>query len=182
MTNDREALTRDQIRTIFMQHGFTVKEGHADLKPYVYDAADALIRAALAQQAPAAHVAWEYQNQFGKKFLSDTDPNKWHPHDQEGFENFRPLVYAAPQPTEPAQPATQAGGRAMSFHDPRRYPQFNTAEIHWALARHNLPCHRPSQVADGFRLGFVAGLNEATQQPQPTEPAKPATQAGAAHE
>ena len=38
------ALDRDHIREIFMAHGFTVKEGQTDLKKYVYDAADALIR------------------------------------------------------------------------------------------------------------------------------------------
>ena len=43
------ALDRDRIREIFMAHGFTVKEGQTDLKQYVYDAADALLRAARAQ-------------------------------------------------------------------------------------------------------------------------------------
>ena len=40
------ALDRDRIREIFMAYGFTVKEGQTDLKQYVYDAADALLRAA----------------------------------------------------------------------------------------------------------------------------------------
>ena len=47
------ALDRDRIREIFMAHGFTVKEGQTDLKQYVYDAADALLRAA---RAPADSV------------------------------------------------------------------------------------------------------------------------------
>jgi hypothetical protein len=34
-----------QIRAIFMAHGFTVKDGQADLKPYVYAAAQALLAA-----------------------------------------------------------------------------------------------------------------------------------------
>ena len=38
-----EAMTKDQIRDIFMAHGFTIKEGQTDLKPYVYDAARALL-------------------------------------------------------------------------------------------------------------------------------------------
>ena len=41
-------LDRARIREIFMAHGFTVKEGQTDLKQYVYDAADALLRAARA--------------------------------------------------------------------------------------------------------------------------------------
>ncbi len=35
---------RDAIRRVFMAHGFTIKEGQADLKPYVYEAAEALLR------------------------------------------------------------------------------------------------------------------------------------------
>lgn len=36
-------LSRDQIREVFMAHGFTIKEGQTDLKQYVYDAAYALL-------------------------------------------------------------------------------------------------------------------------------------------
>lgn len=36
-------IPRDQIRDIFMKNGFTIKEGQADLKDYVYAAADDLI-------------------------------------------------------------------------------------------------------------------------------------------
>lgn len=46
--DSQPALDRDRIREIFMTHGFTVKEGQTDLKQYVYDAADALLRAARA--------------------------------------------------------------------------------------------------------------------------------------
>ena len=44
--DSQPALDRARIREIFMAHGFTVKEGQTDLKQYVYDAADALLRAA----------------------------------------------------------------------------------------------------------------------------------------
>ena len=52
-TDSQPALDRDRIREIFMAHGFTVKEGQTDLKQYVYDAADALLRAT---RAPADSV------------------------------------------------------------------------------------------------------------------------------
>ena len=56
------ALDRDRIREIFMAHGFTVKEGQTDLKQYVYDAADALLRAARdpadSVQEDAARYRW----------------------------------------------------------------------------------------------------------------------------
>lgn len=38
-------MNREQIRAIFQAHGFTVKEGQTDLKPYVYEAAEALLKA-----------------------------------------------------------------------------------------------------------------------------------------
>ena len=40
-------MTNDQIRDIFMQHSFTIKEGQTDLKPYVYAAARHLLSVAL---------------------------------------------------------------------------------------------------------------------------------------
>lgn len=44
-----DILNKDRIREIFMEHGFIVKEGQTDLKEYVYDAADALLREAVLQ-------------------------------------------------------------------------------------------------------------------------------------
>lgn len=41
--NAPPAIPRDRIREIFLAHGFTVKEGCDDLKPYVYEAAEALL-------------------------------------------------------------------------------------------------------------------------------------------
>ena len=38
-------LTDEQIRAIFLSHGFTIKDGLTDLKPYVYEAARAIERA-----------------------------------------------------------------------------------------------------------------------------------------
>ena len=38
-------LTKDEIRDVFLAAGFTIKEGHPDLKPYVFKAADDLIAA-----------------------------------------------------------------------------------------------------------------------------------------
>lgn len=38
-------MTNAEIRDIFLAHGFTIKEGLADLKTYVYDAARALLTA-----------------------------------------------------------------------------------------------------------------------------------------
>lgn len=44
-------LSREEVRAIFVTHGFTIKEGQSDLKQYVYDAAYALLaRAASANE------------------------------------------------------------------------------------------------------------------------------------
>lgn len=48
-TERKGPLSKDQIREVFLAHGFVVKDGQTDLKPYVYDAAYALI--ALVQPA-----------------------------------------------------------------------------------------------------------------------------------
>lgn len=45
-------MNRDQIRSIFLRNGFTIKEGQDDLKPYVYAAAEELLQAALDEQRP----------------------------------------------------------------------------------------------------------------------------------
>ena len=41
--DERAVLSKDAIRDVFLSHGFTVKEGQTDLKPYVYGAAYALL-------------------------------------------------------------------------------------------------------------------------------------------
>lgn len=64
-------LTRDRIREIFMAHGFTIKEGQTDLKDYVYEAAEALFRAAEPAEAPrkdAERYAWLKDRFLGADF------------------------------------------------------------------------------------------------------------------
>lgn len=46
-------LTDAAVRSIFLAKGFTIKEGQADLKPYVFDAAHALMDAMMAQRPHA---------------------------------------------------------------------------------------------------------------------------------
>ena len=52
----QQVVSKDRIREIFIEAGFTVKEGQTDLKPYVYEAAYALLNEAAhpARQAGAA--------------------------------------------------------------------------------------------------------------------------------
>jgi hypothetical protein len=49
------------IRSVFMAHGFTIKDGQTDLKPYVFEAARALLSAAPSQQAPHPGSQAEYE-------------------------------------------------------------------------------------------------------------------------
>ena len=44
-------IDRDAIRRVFMAHGFTIKDGQTDLKSYVYEAAEALLKIAAPQPA-----------------------------------------------------------------------------------------------------------------------------------
>lgn len=48
--------------------------------------------AAIAKQPDAGATAWEYENEFGNRFLTYSDPNKWREHDKRCFKNFMPLV------------------------------------------------------------------------------------------
>lgn len=52
-------LDRGDIREVFLANGFTIKPGETDLKPYVYDAADALLMLAGAglKEAVETHCA-----------------------------------------------------------------------------------------------------------------------------
>lgn len=58
---------RDAIREVFMRNGFTIKEGRADLKPYVYAAAEELLRLA----APVQQVSVPDDRVKFSRFLTD---------------------------------------------------------------------------------------------------------------
>lgn len=59
-----EGVTHEQIRATLLAHGFTIKEGQTDLKPYVYEAARALL--ALAPPAPSAQTAAQEAMKVGE--------------------------------------------------------------------------------------------------------------------
>lgn len=56
-THQLTVATREDIRRVLMKHGFTIKDGHEDLKPYVYEAAEALLR----ELAPLASIPDGYK-------------------------------------------------------------------------------------------------------------------------
>ena len=43
-------LSDEQIKAVFLSHGFKIKDGLSDLKPYVYEAARALLAAAATRE------------------------------------------------------------------------------------------------------------------------------------
>ena len=53
--NEQDA--KDLIRSVFLQNGFTVKEGQADLEPYVFEAAIELLRQTGAFNEPIKSMA-----------------------------------------------------------------------------------------------------------------------------
>ena len=79
----QDRLSQDEVREIFLECGFTIKQGQTDLKPYVYEAAQALeahVRAALAAapQAPAAPavdapIVWPKARDVGR--IGDKSPS-----------------------------------------------------------------------------------------------------------
>jgi len=50
-------VTNDDIREVFLANGFTIKDGLTDLKPYVYEAARALLAKA---EEKALIVGWKF--------------------------------------------------------------------------------------------------------------------------
>ena len=65
-------MTSDQIRNILLSHGYTIKPGHDDLMPYVYEAAEALIAAELRRlHAENAELIQELRN------IASADWRKW---------------------------------------------------------------------------------------------------------
>ena len=81
-----ERLTRDQIREVFMSHGFTIKEGQTDLKQYVYDAAHALLELVAAPHQEPTFWTRQLSGQ-GREFLK-----------QKPFTTDWTPLYTAPQP------------------------------------------------------------------------------------
>lgn len=59
-------MEREQIKQIFLDNGFTVKDGLDDLKPYVYAAAEALIAA---EREACAKVCENLQYEGHDRFL-----------------------------------------------------------------------------------------------------------------
>jgi hypothetical protein len=78
-------MTKDQIRAVFMANGFTIKEGQTDLKPYVYEAAAGLIRAAL-MQANADGVRF---SAFVSAIVADTNGDELTPSQQAIVDQFQ---------------------------------------------------------------------------------------------
>lgn len=70
-------LSREEVRAIFMSHGFTIKEGQTDLKQYVYDAAAALESALLEKLCgePAAWLVEEGRTFRDKVFIGEWQAN-----------------------------------------------------------------------------------------------------------
>lgn len=69
-------VTDAQIREIFLANGFVIKDGQADLKPYVYAAARALLAAADGSEP----YAWEAPSGLGlTRFVTESRFRKFSP-------------------------------------------------------------------------------------------------------
>lgn len=96
-------LSRDAIREVFMRNGFTVKEGQADLKPYVYAAAEELLQLAAPVQRVSVPDGWklvpvEPTLDMGWAYVdaaNDASPGKRNSFNHFGY---RAMLAAAPAP------------------------------------------------------------------------------------
>lgn len=55
-TKAEQLVTKEEIAKLMLGHGFTIKEGQTDLKPYVYDAAYAIVQHVMSRYLPVGSV------------------------------------------------------------------------------------------------------------------------------
>jgi hypothetical protein len=126
-------LSRDQIREVFMAHGFTIKEGQPDLKQYVYDAAYALLGLVAAPQQEAQEpVAWyEYNADLDAWFLAYRRNPK---------AKTRPLVFGDTAPQTAPAPLSDAVEHYLESQDAldnREYAGINAESYETLIRRRN---------------------------------------------
>ena len=100
-------LTRAQIRAVFLDSGFTIKPGHDDLLPYVYKAAEALLRAytgAAAPQDERAIVLPKIPDPCGKIGLGPGVGYVWDQHQVEDYARAAVLADRAALPAQAVDP------------------------------------------------------------------------------
>jgi hypothetical protein len=139
-----EQLTREQIREVFMAHGFTIKEGQTDLKQYVYDAAHALLElGAVPRQEAQEPVAWL------NPWRADQVTTDYDAYGERGI----PL-YTAPQPA-PAPLSEMSYKKRKAIQEDE---QIGASDA-WFKARHNMLDTLDRRNV--FRAGFDRGWNAA---------------------
>ncbi|NLX17399.1 MAG: hypothetical protein GXY45_10595 [Ramlibacter sp.] len=102
-------MTRDEIRNILLAHGYTIKSGQADLMPYVYEAAEALIAAknqALLQELNNIAA----KNQALLQELNNIATTDWRSWDRE---SRSPATFATWAQSRARQAIAQAGGEQL---------------------------------------------------------------------
>lgn len=126
-------MSRESIRSVLMAHGYTVKEGQTDLKPYVYEAAEELI--CLARELPmddeaarpAAGAVLTSREAMAVVLEADASraehmrgTSNWAAHIARAVERVVLTKIATPPTAHPA-PAQPAAGAVlgMSVGDPR---------------------------------------------------------------
>ena len=113
-------LTRAQIRAVFLDSGFTIKPGHDDLHPYVYKAAEALLRAytgAAAPQDERAIVLPKIPDPCGKIGLGPGVGYVWDQHQVEDYARAAVLADRAALPAQAVAPAEQFIGQVVGWVD-----------------------------------------------------------------
>ena len=103
---------KERVREIFMNHGFTIKGGQTDLKPYVYNAAYALLNEAPqpAQQPPqtTCNCRWEGDVQVQQCTLHEAHVASIHEWAERAKSAEKKLKEVAPKPAQQADTRTTA--------------------------------------------------------------------------
>ena len=151
-----ESLTRDQIREVFMAHGFTVKEGHTDLKQYVYDAAYALLAMGSAPKAAPGEPGWwrKRADEIEAQVAMTGSPEA-----MRCYTDMRALLHAA---TEAAPQPAPAPLSEMPYEKRKAIQEGEqiSASDAWFKARHEMldTLDRRNVFRAGFDRGWSAAL------------------------
>ena len=129
-------ITDKQIREVFLAHGFTIKPGYDDLRPYVYEAAKALL--ALAAPAPQAEpVGHVYTMEALDSWGFDGSGPRCHVRLYQDLPAGTPLFTA---PSVKAQDNPMAARIAASCESSPVGPQY-TVTVHFASLRDAQAAH-----------------------------------------
>lgn len=168
------AITDEQIRAAFLANGFTIKEGHDDLKPYVYAAARAVLALAAPTTQPKPPSKWiddphdiEQGQMLNPEWLAFYGKTAQQVHaEQQTPQTFAPTAQPAGEVFESLRDMANAVYERAAVEPSQPGADPNTESCIYA-GRADMP-HESYEIA---RIGFLKGAEwAASRTPAPAAP------------